>query len=250
MLEDGAPGRLRALGLRAGEADGDRVVHERLPLVDDRRRQILEPQRGDEFSQPNGERRLFHGWSIIRRMRPHEETISVGGTGVHTWIGGQGDAAAGAARRRRQPRLDALARSGVRALHRVGADPSRASGAPATPTGWRASTTSPGFYLWFIEAAGLGRPHLLGHSIGGWTAAEMATMSPGTIDRLVLVAPVGLKPEQGEILDVFYYSPAAAPHDDGARSEDRPGVGRALRSRRRRPPRSRSRRAIVRWPHA
>src|SRR4029077_8594684 len=75
---------------RAGEADRDRVVHECLALVDDRRRQILEPQRGDEFSQPKGERRLFHGWSIIRRMRPHEETISVGGTGVHTWIGGQG----------------------------------------------------------------------------------------------------------------------------------------------------------------
>jgi pimeloyl-ACP methyl ester carboxylesterase len=35
----------------------------------------------------------------------------------------------------------------------------------------------------------------------------MATMSPGAIDRLVLVAPVGLKPEEGEILDVFYHSP-------------------------------------------
>jgi pimeloyl-ACP methyl ester carboxylesterase len=64
------------------------------------------------------------------------------------------------------------------------------------------------FHLWFIDAAKLGRPHLLGHSIGGWTAAEMATMSPGAINRLVLVAPVGLKPEAGEILDVFYYSPA------------------------------------------
>ena len=63
------------------------------------------------------------------------------------------------------------------------------------------------FYLWFIDAAGLGRPHLLGHSIGGWTAAEMAAMSPGSIDRLVLVAPVGLKPEAGEILDVFFYTP-------------------------------------------
>jgi pimeloyl-ACP methyl ester carboxylesterase len=63
------------------------------------------------------------------------------------------------------------------------------------------------FHLWFIETAGLRRPHLLGHSIGGWTAAEMATMSSGSIDRLILVAPVGLKPERGEILDVFYYSP-------------------------------------------
>jgi pimeloyl-ACP methyl ester carboxylesterase len=36
----------------------------------------------------------------------------------------------------------------------------------------------------------------------------MATMSPGSIDRLILVDPVGLKPEGGEILDVFYHSPA------------------------------------------
>jgi pimeloyl-ACP methyl ester carboxylesterase len=63
------------------------------------------------------------------------------------------------------------------------------------------------FYLWWMDAAKLGRPHLLGQSFGGWTAAEMATMSPGAIDRLVLAAPVGLKPERGEILDVFYHSP-------------------------------------------
>ena len=32
-------------------------------------------------------------------------------------------------------------------------------------------------------------------------------MSPGAIDRLVLAAAAGLKPERGEILDVFYHSP-------------------------------------------
>jgi pimeloyl-ACP methyl ester carboxylesterase len=64
------------------------------------------------------------------------------------------------------------------------------------------------FYLWFIDVAGLGRPHLLGQSMGGWTAAEMASMSPGSIERLVLASAVGLKPEQGEILDIFYHSPA------------------------------------------
>ena len=63
------------------------------------------------------------------------------------------------------------------------------------------------FHLWFIETAGLGRPHVVGHSIGGWTAAEMATMCPGAVDRLVLVAPAGLKPARGEITDIFYYSP-------------------------------------------
>jgi pimeloyl-ACP methyl ester carboxylesterase len=63
------------------------------------------------------------------------------------------------------------------------------------------------FYLWFIDAAGLGRPHLLGQSMGGWTAAEMASMSPGSIERLILVSAVGLKPATGEILDIFYHSP-------------------------------------------
>ena len=85
------------------------------------------------------------------------------------------------------------------------------------------------FYLWFIDAARLGRPHLLGHSIGGWTAAEMAAMSPGAIDRLVLVAPVGLKPETGEILDIFYYPRPElrelTVHDPGDDSR----VGRAVR---------------------
>jgi len=64
------------------------------------------------------------------------------------------------------------------------------------------------FYLWFLDAVKLSRVHLLGHSIGGWTAAELATMHPGAVDRLVLVAPVGLKPETGEILDVFFHTPA------------------------------------------
>jgi pimeloyl-ACP methyl ester carboxylesterase len=35
----------------------------------------------------------------------------------------------------------------------------------------------------------------------------MAVMSPGSLGRLVLVAPAGLKPETGEILDIFFHSP-------------------------------------------
>jgi len=63
------------------------------------------------------------------------------------------------------------------------------------------------FYLWFLDELGLSRVHLLGHSIGGWTAAELAVMNPRVIERLVLVAPAGLRPERGEILDVFYHPP-------------------------------------------
>jgi pimeloyl-ACP methyl ester carboxylesterase len=139
-------------------------------------------------------------------MRPHEETISVGGIGVHTWIGGQGD-----------PLLVLHGAGGNRGFTRwltqvaerytVWA-PTHPGFGPSADADWMDGIDDLArFYLWFIDAAGLGRPHLLGHSIGGWTAAEMAAMSPASIDRLVLVAPVGMKPETGEILDVFYYSP-------------------------------------------
>jgi pimeloyl-ACP methyl ester carboxylesterase len=140
-------------------------------------------------------------------MRPREETISVGGIRVHTWVGGQGD-----------PLLVLHGAGGNRGWTRWLDQVSErfTVWAPTHPGFGRSDDADwmegiddlARFHLWFIEAAKLGRPHLLGHSIGGWTAAEMAAMSPASFDRLILVAPVGLKPEVGEILDVFYYSPA------------------------------------------
>ena len=111
-------------------------------------------------------------------MEPREETISVGGVDVHVWIGGQGDPLLvlhGAGGNRGFTRW---LPAGGGALHGVGAHASGLRRARATRTGWRRVDDLARFYLWFIEAAGLGRPHLLGHSIGGWTAAEMAAMSP------------------------------------------------------------------------
>jgi len=100
------------------------------------------------------------------------------------------------------------------------------------------------FYLWFLDVAGLSQVHLLGHSIGGWTAAELATMCPGAIDRLVLVSPTGLKPDEGEIRDIFFHSPEELlrfnVHDPSTVPEwaelfgDRPGpaeIETALRNR-------------------
>jgi pimeloyl-ACP methyl ester carboxylesterase len=139
-------------------------------------------------------------------MQPHEETISVGGIPVHTWVGGQGDSllvlhGAGGNRgwRRWMER--------VAERYTVWAPTHPGFGASGDAEWMEGVDDLARFYLWWIDAAGLGRPHLLGQSFGGWTAAEMATMSPGAIDRLVLAAPVGLKPERGEILDVFYHSP-------------------------------------------
>ena len=139
-------------------------------------------------------------------MTPREETITVGGIDVHTWVGGQGD-----------PLLVLHGAGGNRGFTRAMTRLAEryTVWAPTHPGFGRSGNAEwmdgiddlARFQLWFIDAAGLGRPHVIGHSIGGWTAAEMATMSPGSIDRLVLVAPVGLKPDTGEILDVFFYSP-------------------------------------------
>jgi pimeloyl-ACP methyl ester carboxylesterase len=41
----------------------------------------------------------------------------------------------------------------------------------------------------------------VGLGFGGWVAAEMATMSPQALGKLVLVGAMGLKPREGDILD-------------------------------------------------
>ena len=52
-----------------------------------------------------------------------------------------------------------------------------------------------------LASEGVEKPMLLGLGFGGWIAAEMATMAPKGISRLVLVAPFGIKPDEGYILD-------------------------------------------------
>ncbi len=59
------------------------------------------------------------------------------------------------------------------------------------------------FSLWLLQAQGLERVSLLGHFMGGWLAAEMAVMCPHILDRLVLVDAAGIRPQQGEIADIF-----------------------------------------------
>ena len=137
-------------------------------------------------------------------MRAHEETIRVGGVDVHAWVGGQGE-----------PLLVLHGAGGNRGFTRSTAQLAEryTVWAPTHPGFGRSGDAEwmegiddlARFYLWFVDAARLGRPHVVGHSIGGWTAAEMAVMSPGSLGRLVLVAPAGLKPETGEILDIFYH---------------------------------------------
>ncbi len=58
-----------------------------------------------------------------------------------------------------------------------------------------------------VDALDLERPHVLGHSMGGMIAAEMAAVSPGSLAKLVLIAPAGLWIDEHPIPDLFAMLP-------------------------------------------
>lgn|SRR5262245_24399875 len=59
--------------------------------------------------------------------------------------------------------------------------------------------------LW-LDAQALGPVTLLGLGYGGWLAAELATLAPARVSRLILVGAAGLLPAQGRIYDQFLAS--------------------------------------------
>lgn len=59
------------------------------------------------------------------------------------------------------------------------------------------------FYSWVVRDLNLAPIDVVGFSVGGWIAAEMATVNPKQFRKMVLVAPAGIKPSEGEIADVF-----------------------------------------------
>ena len=58
-----------------------------------------------------------------------------------------------------------------------------------------------------VDALGLTRPHLVGHSMGGMIAAEMAAIAPNDLGRLVLADAAGLWIEEHPIPDIFAMLP-------------------------------------------
>lgn len=58
-----------------------------------------------------------------------------------------------------------------------------------------------------VAALGLTKPHLVGHSMGGMIAAEMACLATGALDRLVLLAPAGIWLDAHPIPDLFSMLP-------------------------------------------
>jgi len=59
------------------------------------------------------------------------------------------------------------------------------------------------FHLDLLEALGLERVHLIGTSLGGWVAAEMAVRSTARLASLTLVGAVGILANGEAIPDVF-----------------------------------------------
>ncbi len=54
-----------------------------------------------------------------------------------------------------------------------------------------------------MDALGIERPYVVGESMGGWIAAEMAALRPRSVGRLALAAPVGLWRDEFPVADMF-----------------------------------------------
>ena len=80
-----------------------------------------------------------------------------------------------------------------------------------------------GWYLIALDEMGLESVNAVGLSLGGWLAAEMATMNPGQFSKLALVGAMGVLPPEGFIYDMFLSVPGhcitACFHDPDGTSE-------------------------------
>ena len=63
------------------------------------------------------------------------------------------------------------------------------------------------FYLDFLAALKLERAVIVGNSMGGWMALEMAVRNTSRIGSLVLVSPAGIRTDGAEPADIFLLSP-------------------------------------------
>ena len=110
--------------------------------------------------------------------------------------------------------------------------------------GWVYSVTDVAhFVLELANELGLKDYVLAGHSIGGWTAAEMAAMGGSNIKGLILIDPAGVRPVNSEIAEVFmvdgatrlklgFHDPSQVPNYDHITRELTPAEAAADHSNR------------------
>lgn len=139
-------------------------------------------------------------------MTPSERRVTVNGSACRIWEKGEGEplgylpGLAGAPRW--SPFMERLARSRRVIVPSVPGFPGalghdRLDDLPD----WIAAT------LDLLEAAGLAGADLVGASVGGLLAAEVAAFARSTVRRLVLVAPFGLFDAREPVADVFARKP-------------------------------------------
>ncbi len=66
------------------------------------------------------------------------------------------------------------------------------------------------FYLDLLSVLDLKTVHLVGHSLGGWTAAELAIRSTERLASVTLMAPAGCAVADTPFGDIFLWSPEEA----------------------------------------
>lgn len=62
-------------------------------------------------------------------------------------------------------------------------------------------------YLDIMDRLGLERCTLVGSSLGGWIAADLASIEPLRFERLLLIGPAGLRPPEPYESDIFLMGP-------------------------------------------
>jgi pimeloyl-ACP methyl ester carboxylesterase len=152
------------------------------------------------------------------------ERIEVGGISLEAWIGGDGPPLlflhGGDYVLQNRPFLDRLAQR-----FRVVAPRHPGFGSSPRPAWFRTIHDIAYLYLDLIDRLALDRPLVVGSSLGGWVALEMAVRDPGKIGRLVLIDSVGVRfgsREERDFADIYalaaadvlrrtFADPAAAP---------------------------------------
>jgi len=66
------------------------------------------------------------------------------------------------------------------------------------------------YYLDFLDGLAAQRVHLVGHSLGGWIAAELAVRNCSRLATLTLIAPAGIRVKGVPSGDNFIWSPEEA----------------------------------------